>query len=308
MLKIHSFLQRIKEPIRKIKFNYVGKYKTHIALIAYMMITVLFILSPDYIYDTGRNSNISYAKANTLSPKVLNVEEGTANEAIIRTDQKKQSNILILYDLTNKGSSLKLMEQNKISANSGQAGAAALEKVDSSSTDKNGSSSTKGAAKIKLIKTVKVKKITNKVKVQKEVKKKKIKKKKVVHLSNAEVKVLQRIVEAEATGEDVKGKVLVANVILNRVKSGSFPDSVKGVVFQKNGSVYQFSPIKDGRYWSVGISKATIKAVGLVLQGEDYSRGALYFSARSKADKNSMSWFDRNLDYLFKYGNHEFFK
>lgn len=129
-----------------------------------------------------------------------------------------------------------------------------------------------------------------------------------IKLNEEDTGVLQRIVEAEATGEDIKGKMLVANVILNRVKNKDFPDSVKAVVFQRSGSTYQFSPIKDGRYYSVKISESTKKAVNRVLQGEDYSQGALYFSARIRADKNSMSWFDRHLTYLFKYGGHEFFK
>ncbi|WOO35435.1 cell wall hydrolase [Anaerocolumna sp. AGMB13020] len=129
-----------------------------------------------------------------------------------------------------------------------------------------------------------------------------------IKLNEEDTGVLQRIVEAEATGEDIKGKMLVANVILNRVKNKDFPDSVKAVVFQKSGSTYQFSPIKDGRYYSVKISESTKKAVNRVLQGEDYSQGALYFSARIRADKNSMSWFDRHLTYLFKHGGHEFFK
>ncbi len=129
-----------------------------------------------------------------------------------------------------------------------------------------------------------------------------------VKLSSEDIEVLQRIVEAEATGENVKGKILVANVILNRVRNKDFPDSVKAVVFQRDGSTYQFSPIKDGRYYSVKVSESTKDAIKRVLEGEDYSNGALYFSARSRADKNSMSWFDRHLKFLFKYGGHEFFK
>ena len=132
--------------------------------------------------------------------------------------------------------------------------------------------------------------------------------KNAIELTKDEREILERIVEAEATGEDIKGKILVANVILNRVKDKNFPDTIKGVVFQKEGNTYQFSPIKDKRYWNVKISEDTITAVDRVMQGEDYSKGALYFSARTRADKTSMRWFDNNLKYLFKYGGHEFFK
>lgn len=126
-------------------------------------------------------------------------------------------------------------------------------------------------------------------------------------ITEEDKEVLLRIVEAEATCEDVKGRMLVANVILNRVVSEDFPDSITEVVFQNNGETYQFAPIKDGRYWTVKVSEETIEAVERVLAGEDYSQGALYFAARSMARKDAMSWFDSSLKYLFKHGVHEFF-
>lgn len=129
-----------------------------------------------------------------------------------------------------------------------------------------------------------------------------------IQLSSSEKNILMRIVEAEATGEDIKGKMLVANVVMNRVNSGRFPDSVEEVVFQQNGSVYQFSPIKDGRYYEVSISKETKKAVNRVLKGEDESKGALFFMSRSRAKASSVTWFDRSLTKVFKYGTHEFYK
>lgn len=119
--------------------------------------------------------------------------------------------------------------------------------------------------------------------------------------------VLLRIVEAEATCEDIKGRMLVANVILNRVVSEKFPDSITEVVFQNNGVTYQFAPIKDGRYWTVEVSDETKEAVERVLAGEDYSQGAMYFAARRMANPKAMRWFDSSLRYLFRHGVHEFF-
>lgn len=120
--------------------------------------------------------------------------------------------------------------------------------------------------------------------------------------------VLLRIVEAEATSEDIKGRMLVANVILNRVVSNKFPNSITEVVFQNNGTTYQFAPIKDGRYWTVKVSDETREAVERVLAGEDYSQGAMYFAARKLANQKAMSWFDSSLKFLFRHGVHEFFK
>lgn len=126
-------------------------------------------------------------------------------------------------------------------------------------------------------------------------------------ITEEDKEVLLRIVEAEATCEDVMGRMLVANVIMNRVLCKGFPNSITEVVFQNNGVTYQFSPIKDGRYWTVEISEETREAVERVLAGEDYSRGALFFAARSMANKRAMSWFDTSLKFLFRHGVHEFF-
>ncbi len=126
-------------------------------------------------------------------------------------------------------------------------------------------------------------------------------------ITEEDKEVLLRIVEAEATCEDIKGRMLVANVILNRVVSKKFPNSIAEVVFQNNGVTYQFAPIKDGRYWTVEISDETREAVERVLAGEDYSQGAMYFAARRLANKKAMSWFDTSLKFLFRHGVHEFF-
>ena len=132
-------------------------------------------------------------------------------------------------------------------------------------------------------------------------------KKMIKSLSEDELKVLYRIVEAEATGEDIYGKILVANVVLNRVNSSEFPNNVTDVVFQKVGSSYQFSPTKDGRYYSVKVTKSTKEAVNRALSGEDYSNGALYFFARKLTSQKKANWFDQSLRKVVQYGCHEFY-
>ena len=127
-------------------------------------------------------------------------------------------------------------------------------------------------------------------------------------LSDKDYDVLLRIVEAEAGGEDQDGKLLVANVVLNRVNSELFPDTVLEVVMQKEQGIAQFSPTVDGRYTNVCVSDDTVAAVERALYGEDISRGALYFCAREKADSDKLKWFDRKLTRLFSYGHHEFFQ
>ncbi len=132
-------------------------------------------------------------------------------------------------------------------------------------------------------------------------------KKRQIAVTQSEYDNLLHMVEAEAGGEDIVGKMLVANVILNRVENDKFPDTINEVIFQSENGVTQFSPVSDGRFYSVTVSAETIQAVNRVLQGEDNSQGALYFAARKAADENNMRWFDENLERLFAYGGHEFF-
>jgi N-acetylmuramoyl-L-alanine amidase len=130
----------------------------------------------------------------------------------------------------------------------------------------------------------------------------------VLDVTAKEVEMLERIVEAEAGGEDMKGKILIANVIFNRMGDKHFPDTVKGVIFQEDDGEYQFSPVSDERYWTVKVSKSSKEAVKRALEGEDYSEGALYFIARKKSRSSSARWFDNHLNWLFKHGGHEFYK
>lgn len=126
-------------------------------------------------------------------------------------------------------------------------------------------------------------------------------------MSDEDYQNLLKIVEAEAGTEDVRGRILVANVIMNRVKYSEFPDNVTDVIWEYNNGVAQFSPVEDGRISEVTVSKETKEAVRQVLEGVDYSEGALFFIQKSAAAKNNISWFDRNLKKLFKHGVHEFY-
>ena len=118
---------------------------------------------------------------------------------------------------------------------------------------------------------------------------------------------LLAVVEAEAGGEDVEGRIMVANVILNRVEDENFPDDVTSVIWQKAGGSSQFSPTEDGRIHSVTISNTTREAVNRAIDGEDLSQGALYFIAKDQADAENIEWFDKTLTHLFDHGGHSFY-
>ncbi len=122
--------------------------------------------------------------------------------------------------------------------------------------------------------------------------------------TESDYNVLLRIVQAEAGGCDMKGKILVANVILNRVGSDEFPDTITDVVYEKR----QFSPVSNGSINRCKVEQETVEAVDRALAGEDYSEGALFFMNRRASSGSNVRWFDTHLDYLFQHGGHEFFK
>ena len=129
----------------------------------------------------------------------------------------------------------------------------------------------------------------------------------IYEVSEEDYDALLRLVEAEASGEDIKGKLLVANVVLNRVKSGAFPDTVKEVIYQRQNGRAQFSPVATGKIDRVAVSEETVEAVERALCGEDESAGALYFVAPAYADAGNHQWFRDNLTLLFSYEGHEFY-
>lgn len=126
-------------------------------------------------------------------------------------------------------------------------------------------------------------------------------------LSEEDYHALLKIVQAEAGNEDEEGKMLVAGVVMNRVNSSKFPDTVCEVVMQRENGIYQFSPVANGTYKTAKVSQETIDAVDKVLKGDDLTKGALYFVARKAADPEKVKWFDCSLVKLFEHGGHEFF-
>ncbi len=118
---------------------------------------------------------------------------------------------------------------------------------------------------------------------------------------------LLRVVESEASGEDETGRLLVANVVLNRVRSAAFPNTVSEVVYQRRNGKAQFSPVSTGKIARVTVSDATRAAVARALAGEDVSGGALYFVNPALADAGNLQWFREHLTLLFAYHGHEFY-
>lgn len=112
--------------------------------------------------------------------------------------------------------------------------------------------------------------------------------------------LLAKIAMAEAENQNVEGKMLVICVVLNRTWSREFPNSIKEVIYQPK----QFSPIWNGRFDKVEPNEECWEALDMVMAGGwDESQGALYFESKSES-----TWHERNLQFLFKHGDHYFYK
>lgn len=127
--------------------------------------------------------------------------------------------------------------------------------------------------------------------------------------TKAELRLLSALIYCEAGSEIYRGKLAVGIVVMNRVRSKAFPDTVKDVIYQK----YQFSPVRNGtlkkalaKYdnndFTSTLEKDCIKAAKAALSGvtsftingekKDFS-DFLYFSGKLRG-------------YTFKFGNHKF--
>lgn len=85
----------------------------------------------------------------------------------------------------------------------------------------------------------------------------------VIKLTLEELDLFFRLVEAEAGNENMRGKIAVANVVINRVKDTRFPDTVREVIYQP----YQFQPISNGHINKIA-STDSKNAVLRALRGE----------------------------------------
>ncbi len=90
--------------------------------------------------------------------------------------------------------------------------------------------------------------------------------------SSSDIALLARLIYAEARGESYTGQVAVGAVVLNRVKSSSFPNTISGVIYQP----YAFTCVQDGQINLSPNSTATSAAKD-AMNGWDPSYGSLYY-------------------------------
>ena len=114
--------------------------------------------------------------------------------------------------------------------------------------------------------------------------------------------ILERIVEAEATGGTVEQKMNVASCVLVRVQSKKWPSTVKGVVFDNDGTTWQFTPVSDGRYYTVKVTEDTKEAVERVSKN-GLTHSCDFFCSYESYTKEG-SWHRKHLEYGFEDGIH----
>ncbi len=115
--------------------------------------------------------------------------------------------------------------------------------------------------------------------------------------NSSDLNLLSRLVYGEARGEEYIGQVAVAAVVLNRVNSSSFPNTVAGVIYQKGA----FDAVSDGQI-NLSPDKTAISAAQDALNGWDPSNGALYYF---NPDTATSSWI-WSREVTLTIGNHMF--
>ena len=117
-----------------------------------------------------------------------------------------------------------------------------------------------------------------------------------------EVFWLSRIITAESSGESLLGQIAVGDVILNRVKSNQYPNTIWGVIFDKKYGV-QFSPVLDGRIYNTPTYTSTL-AAKICLEGTSLSDDAIFFLNPRTAQS---SWIIKSREYAYTIGGHDFY-
>lgn len=113
---------------------------------------------------------------------------------------------------------------------------------------------------------------------------------------------LSRIISAESQGEPLLGKLAVGTVVLNRVASPEFPNTIYDVIFDRKWGV-QFTPVANGTiYWEP--TQESVTAAKLVLEGARAAGNSLYFQ---NPDLTSDRWAPNNRPYVTTIGCHWFY-
>lgn len=113
---------------------------------------------------------------------------------------------------------------------------------------------------------------------------------------------LSRVISSESRGEPLLGQIAVGNVVLNRVRSTSYPNTIKEVVFDSQYAI-QFEPVANGTIYQEPTQQSVI-AAKLVLEGASVVGECVYFFAPALSSGN---WIVNNCTYYTTIGCHRFY-
>ena len=114
---------------------------------------------------------------------------------------------------------------------------------------------------------------------------------------------LSRIISAESQGEPLDGKIAVGNVVLNRVASNEFPNTIYDVIFDNRWGG-QFEPVRNGTIYNDPTDES-VQAAKLCLEGVNVIGDSLYFLAPALAQN---FWIPQNREYVATIGCHDFYR
>ena len=117
--------------------------------------------------------------------------------------------------------------------------------------------------------------------------------------ASGDVYLLAQCIYSESRGEPYKGQVAVGAVVLNRVKSSAFPNSISGVIYQKGA----FSAVDDGQI-NLTPNDSALKAAKDAVNGWDPTGGCPYYDNPTKTNNR---WI-RSRPIVVRIGNHVFCK
>jgi len=123
--------------------------------------------------------------------------------------------------------------------------------------------------------------------------------------NNEDIFWLARIIYAEARGEPYAGKVAVGNVVMNRLASYLFPNTVKQVIFQYTEGIPQFSPVAEGTINNTPNAECINAAWESYLYLRNEVEACLYFFNPRKA---AGTWIVNNRTFYKAIGNHDFYR
>ena len=258
MLTLYSFLQNVFLFVKTVAVKVTKRtYRSAAVFVSAASVITVVALTSSGFGSGGKNMLVAFAETNSGEPENTEEEEPEETELLTEakiqvdlTDSRRQGQRFVGQMLTQD---VQRQEESRIAAQ------AEIEEVK---------------------KQILMEAETARKKAEEEAKRAAA----VVAYSDEDYQVLLRIVQAEAGICDDKGKILVANVIINRVKNSEFPNTIKSVVYEKS----QFSPVSNGSINTVKVTRQTIDCVDRALQGEDYSQGALYFMYRGGSRSDPM--------------------